>query len=96
MSNVVSLTDRKSGPHLSGPARCVRCKHEWQAVTPEGVFKGLECPECGNFSGVRWGLIGPEHEYWQCICGCATFALSRTGAPICVNCGVRATSWADG
>lgn len=96
MSNVVSFPDKGNGPHLEGPARCVRCKHEWRAVSPVGVFEFLECPSCGNETGVRWTLTGPVDQYWQCHCGCSAFALDAKGPPMCVNCGTRATSWADG
>jgi hypothetical protein len=86
----------KRGPHLEGPARCVRCKHEWRAVSPEGVLDGLQCPECKLFTGVRLGLIGPDAQRWACNCGNELFYLTPTGAPLCCNCGLRATSWVDG
>ena len=28
--------------------------------------------------------------------GCSAFALDDKGPPMCVNCGTRATGWADG
>lgn len=95
MGSVVSFPDKGQGPHLSGPVRCVRCKHEWEGVSPVGVFEGLECPACGNDTGVRYCLTGPEDAYWQCNCGSATFTLPRTGAPVCCNCGLRATGWVN-
>lgn len=96
MSNVVGFPSKDtSGPHLEGPVRCIRCKHEWRAVSPAGVFDGLECPSCEQETGVRYVLTGPEDEYWECACGARLFVLTRTGAPICCSCGLRATSWAD-
>lgn len=101
MSNVVAFPGRNQGPqaegpYLEGPVRCVRCKHEWRGVSPVGEFEGLECPACHNETGVRYTLVGPDGEHWVCNCGSSTFALARTGAPICVNCGRRANSWAEG
>lgn len=85
------------GPSLEGPARCVRCKHEWRAVTPVGCFDDLECPSCGTHHGVRTGTIGThDGTVWQCNCGNDLFVLTMKGAPLCILCGTRATSWADG
>lgn len=95
MSNVVSFPDKGGGPSLEGPVRCAGCRHEWRAVTPTGEFEDLECPACGAHKGIRLGLILPEDRtYWECHCGCMYFMLTPTGAPMCVNCGTRAVSWA--
>lgn len=95
MTNVVAFPDRGGGPHIEGPVRCVGCRHEWHAVAPVGVFNDLECPSCGAHKGIRLGTIEPDGDVWVCNCGCSYFALGRTGAPMCINCGLRATSWAE-
>lgn len=94
--SVVPFPDRGGGPHTEGPVRCVGCNHEWTAVTPAGEFRDLECPSCGAYKGIRLGTIGPSDEFWECNCGCSYFMLGRAGAPVCINCGLRAASWADG
>jgi hypothetical protein len=39
-------------PHIQGPAACVACRHQWQAVCPLGVIVDLECPRCHAPQGV--------------------------------------------
>jgi hypothetical protein len=95
MGNVVSFPDKGSGPHLEGPMKCVRCQHTWRGVAPVGLVDGFECPACHNMTGVIFGMIQPADEFWQCNCGNNLFHLDRRGAPLCCNCGLRATSWAD-
>ncbi len=90
MSNI-----RQLGAHIQGPTRCMRCKHEWQAVSPPGRVAEFECPACGCFTGVRLTMIEPEGERWQCTCECQLFYLDRKGAPMCANCGQRAKGWVD-
>lgn len=97
MTDRVVAFPKKPAPHLSGTVRCIGCKHEWEAVSPVGVYDELECPSCGAFKGVRTSTIAPEDgEVWQCNCGNQLFFLTPTGAPLCANCGLRATSWAEG
>ncbi len=95
MGEVIQLGAR--GPYLTGDVRCLRCNHEWVGVSPVGLVDELECPACGVFAGVRRALIAPEdNERWRCNCGNELFVLTRTGAPLCPNCGLRANSWVDG
>lgn len=97
MADRVVAFPKKPAPHLCGPVRCIGCKHEWVAVSPVGVYDELECPSCGALKGVRTSTIAPEDgEVWQCNCGNQLFFLTPTGAPLCANCGLRATSWAEG
>lgn len=94
--NVVAFP-AKAEPSLDGLVKCIGCKYQWRAVTPVGVFEDLECPQCGAFKGVRTSTLTTENDtVWRCNCGNDYFLLTASGAPMCANCGVRATSWADG
>ena len=50
MTNVTKLHNHRGGnedqPHTRGLARCVACKHEWEAIVPAGTIQ-FECPSCG-------------------------------------------------
>ena len=96
MSEVVPFSKREE-PHLSGPAKCLGCGHTWQAVSPIGVIAELECSSCGADKGVHMSSVWPsDGVLWQCNCGSTVFCLTPHGAPLCINCGVRAVSWAEG
>lgn len=56
---VVDFTTRN--PHLQGAARCLACKHEWQAVAPVGATD-LKCPSCACLRGVYIHPIVSEIE----------------------------------
>lgn len=80
----------KSELHLRGPARCMRCDHHWEAVSPEGVIASFECPACGLFTGVFEGITEPEHgTRWVCNCGSDLFYILASGCQ-CLMCGVIA------
>ncbi len=68
--------------HLRGPARCLGCQHEWEAVAPVGVITSLECPECHLLKGTYIGLVEPSAAYWQCNCGSYLFFI----LPHCCQC----------
>lgn len=86
MNNVIRLDEAR--PHLCGPARCLRCKHEWTAVGPVGEWC-LTCPSCGLDTGVRAALCMPDGvNAWTCNCGNWFFVLLHDGT-ICPNCGSR-------
>jgi hypothetical protein len=87
---VINFGDYK--PHLSGPVRCLNCKHEWIAIAPMGTFAELECPECGFLKGIYVGLFDVEDgvERFLCNCGCDCF-LIMVGQFQCIQCGVRTT-----
>jgi hypothetical protein len=95
MADVVSLADRR--PHVEGKARCLECSAEWQGVAPIGTTR-LECGVCQTHKGVWVGAMGPPEGalYWRCNCGNDLFTLLPTGAPMCAQCGLRASSWANG
>ena len=92
MGEVVSIDSQK--PHLSGPAICTHCKHEWQAVAPVGNHTNLQCPECGLHHGIVGAPVVPP-EWWECRCGGELFYLTRQGAQ-CRACGIISQGWVDG
>lgn len=80
-----------NGQHLSGPAKCLACSHEWVAVTEvtsEGYQGDLECPACTCHRGQYvWPFQGPVgEEIWTCNCGGTVFMITRPGTR-CVSCG---------
>jgi hypothetical protein len=87
MGSLVSITQKRleKGPHMQGPALCVRCGYEYTAVAPVGVTE-MECPQCHTMKSVFKFICSPE-ETWTCKCGCQLFFMSRKGT-ICSNCGV--------
>lgn len=82
---VIDITGRLPG--LAGPAVCVGCSHQWNAVVPIGTFDSIDCPACNRGTGVfQYGVI-PEPT-WVCRCGCFLFAISgKTGDIMCWQCG---------
>ncbi len=83
-------------PHLSGPARCQHCKHEWIAVAPVGQYAGLDCPGCDSSRGYFTQHVTPADgvERFACsACDCQVFTVRREGAQ-CIGCGVL-HSWDD-
>lgn len=78
-------------PHLQGRARCLACKHEWEAVAPCGVTE-MECPQCACLQG-RWRnyIMPPDGTpIWTCDCGNDLHFVSPTGI-WCGACGVLAS-----
>lgn len=86
--NVIRATFGQ-GPHGTGLARCLGCRHEWRAVVEVGTTQ-LECPSCGAWKGIFLGEYVPE-EFWLCGCGCDLFYITTDGS-CCPNCGIR-TEW---
>lgn len=85
MSNVISLDDFR--PHLSGPAICSGCHHEWQAVAPVGAWE-LECPKCGRMMGL-WKYAFQPETFYECGCGSHLFYVVPDGCR-CRECGAYA------
>lgn len=83
-------------PHLVGKARCMACKHEWEAVAPSGTAD-LECPSCGLVRG-QWiypHTLDKGQLIFTCnTCGGTNFAIQRHRA-FCVGCGASHHPWAD-
>lgn len=95
MGDVVSLEQAKidRGPHLSGPARCLRCDHRYVMVMPiTGKVTGLECPACHCMTSSLIALFtAPAGEpMLTCSCGNQHFLITPRRA-ICANCGQSKT-----
>jgi hypothetical protein len=86
MSEVVKMSDYR--PHLQGPARCLNCKYEWQAVASVGTTE-LDCPECRTAKGYFVWMAVPDTAL-QCNCGEWMFHVNREGA-LCAHCGTLIT-----
>ena len=90
MTNVISLDDRRleNSPHASGPAVCMGCGHEWQAVIPIPIPAVLECPSCGLEKGTPAGLCEPKGGMVLACgeCDNQRFLVTPNG-PFCEMCG---------
>lgn len=66
-------------PHWAGPAICIGCRHEWQAVAPLGSYTALECPQCRFPKGVnKWPFGSAEGDAeFRCNCGCEAMTVYR-------------------
>jgi ribosomal protein S27E len=85
----------KPDPHMSGPARCVGCQHDWTAVAPVGTTE-LECPSCGMMKGLyRYPVTADANDLvFRCQCGSeALTAYYRNGKfrLQCMSCGISQT-----
>lgn len=88
MGDVVDFVAAKEErePHMSGKARCLACKHEWEAVAPLGTI-WLDCPECTLERGRFIGPCERDGSFWRCNCGNHLFEITPEGV-YCPNCGV--------
>lgn len=92
--NVIELRPAKVERHLRGEAKCLTCKHEWDAVAPVGV-SWLECPFCGLERGsFRYHVMAAEGiDRWTCACGADVFYLAYEKGhgtyACCTGCGSR-------
>ncbi len=85
MSSEVVLLD-KYRPRLEGWARCLACKHEWDAVVPIGSI-WMVCPECSLERGrFVYYMMREECQHWKCDCGNDLFYITPDGE-YCPNCG---------
>lgn len=80
-----AMAKEEREPHSAGLARCLACKHEWQAVAPTGTT-WLECPECSLFRGRFIGQHTRDTPHLHCECGNNLFSVTREGT-YCPNCG---------
>ena len=89
--NVVDFAAHKlaNSPHIKGEARCLVCKHEWQAVAPAGTYQ-LECPECKLHKGVFVALAcsADDQAIWKCNCG-GIYYEARPHGLLCIVCGLN-------
>ena len=83
MGDVVPF--EREEPHQQGKARCIACRHEWEAVAPVGVF-WFECPNCSLCKGAMVSPTIRDEDVWTCNCGNELFVFTPKGA-YCPNCG---------
>ncbi len=97
---IVNLSDKRrerqatqEAQHITGKARCIACKHEWQAVAEVGAV-WLECPECATGKGLFLGPCSPpEGGYmWRCNCGCDVFFIVPEAVKCC-QCGAQQSGY---
>ena len=86
VGEVIQLTDYQVATK-TGPAKCLHCKYEWQAVAPAGV-QDLQCPACLTMRGVFiYFCAKQDEEVKMChICNNTFFQITLTGT-LCINCG---------
>lgn len=81
---------RETIKQLRGTARCMACKHEWEAVAPVGTVSGLECPGCGSMKGCYLHEIIDGDDLYVCNCGNDLMRINSAGC-YCANCGAPCT-----
>ena len=96
MTNVVDFNRAKTArdPHISGPAKCTVCAHEWSCVAPIGTI-AFECPNCNGETGVRQGLVAPPEGalVFNCECGNDRFLVTSDYLVFCDQCGASHDIW---
>jgi hypothetical protein len=74
-------------PHKQGPAKCMGCKHEWQAVAPLECIEFFECPSCSAMKGFFVRPVSRfQYPILTCNCGNDLMHVTQSGT-YCVNCG---------
>lgn len=75
------------GPHMSGEAFCIGCRHTWVAVAPAGTVD-LLCPGCTSMKGMFKFATQPAPGTLVRVCRCENnlFYLTPDGH-MCANCG---------
>lgn len=78
------------GRHVQGLARCLNCRHEWQAVVPfESRLELLECSACGQTKGFFPNQYLPAKGaiVLTCECGNDLLYVLGDGTAFCPSCG---------
>jgi hypothetical protein len=76
--------DSPEVPHIQGPAICLACKHEWQAVIDARADPSkMECPSCTAMRGVFATHVEQAGDHWTCNCGNHLFGITRQGTYCC-------------
>lgn len=89
--NVTPINKPKEISVLRNLAKCMSCKHEWQAEAPLGTV-WLDCPACTLNCGRFIGTVSYEGDHWHCNCGNNLFYITptKTYCPCCgVICGFK-------
>ena len=98
MSETIDFAKAKAerSPHLACKARCVACKHEWQAVAPLGTLE-LECPSCGLTRGQWMYPFNLDKGQMIFVCNTCDVTGSRSWShrAFCVGCGQSHYPWAE-
>jgi DNA-directed RNA polymerase subunit RPC12/RpoP len=92
MGTLHILDDQR--PHITGPARCIACRHEWTAVALAGT-EWLQCPSCALVKGV-FALpvcVSQGETRFVCRCGADSFYLMATRKHRCMKCGLEGSEW---
>lgn len=73
-------------PKYSGTARCLTCKHEWEAESND--YSWLDCPNCKSMRGMwdKLWTIPEGTSYRVCGCDCDQYMVTNIGM-FCVGCG---------
>lgn len=89
MADIVQFKPRVTlepeAPHCTGAARCLDCRHEWQAVAPLATT-WMQCPACTLLRGRFVNPVHTDADHWHCNCGNDLFHVDRNGI-YCPNCG---------
>jgi hypothetical protein len=85
MADVLSISDYRADPHMTGEVRCMACGHEWIAVCPSGTTL-LDCPQCQCTKGFLRHEVLRDGELWVCHCGNDLFHMTPNGI-YCPHCG---------
>lgn len=90
------LEFQRKTPHVTGPCKCIACKHEWVGVVEVEQHADndgwLECPKCFEQKGrLIFPYRPPVGTYvFLCLCDNELFNVTKDGV-FCPNCGTRHT-----
>lgn len=84
MAEIVTLAEHR--PHMTGEARCIECRHEWETSAPVGTVR-LECPSCGLDKGAWTGGCETGADLWTCDCGNDLYVIHGDRI-MCARCGL--------
>ena len=97
--SVISLEEkrREREPHSHGTAKCMNCKHEWEAVVPTGTHV-LDCPQCESHRGMwKYPFAAPVGSAYLSCANCDsehlyTYIMQGARYVRCASCGSDMTS----
>lgn len=82
--------DTELVPHSQGEAKCIDCKHTWQAVIATADYHAndnwMECPACSLMKGRFYREFVRGSLHWTCHCGGDLFHINDKFI-YCANCG---------
>ncbi len=102
MSDILPFRPRPTIPvpqpdvdHITSPAVCLGCKHEWVAVAPAATeVNSLEYPSCGAGKGLLKSFVMHSHSpiYTCTICMGFLWTIVHfdgIATCVCANCGKK-------